>query len=493
MIDGNNGLLPLLVFDGTDTWDDLLKLAQPELDSGGVARLMEAVSGKAKTVAVERHYIDKDYRDTFSNFHSKRFSTPDSRCLRFHFFSRAVNREEIKHAAKVQADYLGYAIIRPTRPNCLGRTLLKPESRSTVSGSMRLCDETIALQGTELTVRGSPFISQDADVTVCAQSALWMLVRYYSNRYPLYPERFPYQLAKLTEDYSLGRVYPSSGLYLWQMTEALRRLGFSPVTYSRDNFQNDFDHLLYTYIESGIPVLAATKRHVVVAFGHKSEYVQPNPLPTDLSFSSQFNHALVVNDDNRIPYQLLRAKKQGTNDESKFDFIDIESFVAPLTEKIFLPAESFQKVVTTILQRGDVGFKALSATLSAAPLILRVFLTTARSFKKRLTERGMGNALVEQTYRNLPLPHFCWVCEIAHMEDYLKHMIQGEILWDATRNASEPDGWIALHYPEVLVVDVGSALNQRQKLIKMPLQYSQIYPLYRSNLQDIQPLKSYLK
>ncbi len=216
-------------------------------------------------------------------------------------------------------------------------------------------------------------------------------------------------------------------------------------------------------------------------------YVAPNTLPKDTSFSSQFNHALVVNDDNRIPYQVLREKKQGTNDESRFEFKDIESFIAPLAEKIFLPAESFQKVVTTILGRGDVGYKALSATLSAAPLVLRLFLTTARSFKKRLTERGMGNALVEQMYRNLPLPHFFWVCEISHMEDYLKHMIHGEILWDATRNASEPDGWIALHYPEVLVADVGSALNQRQRLQKYPLQNSQVYPLYRSNLQDIQP------
>lgn len=486
MIDGQSSFLPICTFDATCGWNELLQLAQPELDSGGVGRLTQALSEKSKTVVLERHYIDKDYRDTFSNFHSKRFSTPDSRCLRLHFFSKAVAREEIRNAENMQADYLGYAVIRPTRPNCLGRTLLSPKSRSADCGSMRLCDETITLQGVDLKVRGFPFISQDADVTVCAQSALWMLMRYYSNRYPLYPETFPYQLAKLTEDYSLGRVYPSSGLYVWQMTEALRRLGFSPVTYTRDNFPNDFDHLLYTYIESGIPVLAATRRHVVVAFGHKSDYVQPNPLPTDFSFSSQFNHALVVNDDNRIPYQVLRDKKQGTNDESRFEFGEIESFVAPLAEKIFLPAESFQKVVTTILDRGDVGYKALSATLSAGPLVLRLFLTTTRSFKKRLTERGMGNALVEEVYRNLPLPHFVWVCEISHMEDYLRHMVLGEILRDATRNASEPEGWIALHYPEVLVVDLGSASNQRQQLQKYPLQNSHFYPLYRSNLTDIQ-------
>jgi hypothetical protein len=486
MIDGKNGLLPILTFDATDDWQALLILAQPELDSAGLKRLKQALEEKAKSVAVERHYIDKDYRDTFSSFHSKRFSTPGSRCLRLHFFSRMVTRDEIKHAAEIQKDYLGYAIIRPTRPNCLGRTLLKPESRNGTSGSMRLCQEKITLQGTDLDVRGFPFISQDADVTVCAQSALWMLVRYYSNTYPLYPETYPYQLAKLTEDYSLGRWYPSAGLYVWQMTEALRRLGFSPVTYSRSHFPAEFDHYLYTYIESGIPVLAATKRHAIVAFGHVSEYVQPKVTPTDITFSSQFNHAFVVNDDNRVPYQFLRDTKQGTENESKFEFKDVESFVAPLAEKIFLPAESFQKVVMTILRRGDVGYKALSATLSSAPLVLRLFLTTSRSFKKRLAERGMGNAVVENVYRNLPLPHFCWVCEISLMEDYLNQKIHGEILWDATRNASEPDGWNVVHYPEVLIVDVGSALNRAQQLQKFPLQNSQVYPLYRSNLLSIQ-------
>src|SRR6266550_236156 len=68
MIDGKNSLLPLLIFDAADTWNELHQLAEPELDSAGVGRLMEALSGKAKAVAVERHYIDKDYRDTFSNF-----------------------------------------------------------------------------------------------------------------------------------------------------------------------------------------------------------------------------------------------------------------------------------------------------------------------------------------------------------------------------------------------------------------------------------------
>lgn len=61
-------------------------------------------------------------------------------------------------------------------------------------------------------------------------------------------------------------------------------------------------------------------------------------------------------------------------------------------------------------------------------------------------KRGMGHAIVEQVYRHLPMPHFVWVCEIARESEYRTgHKICGEIIWDATRNAYEPDGWIALH------------------------------------------------
>jgi len=97
----------------------------------------------------------------------------------------------------------------------------------------------------------------------------------------------------------------------------------------------------------------------------------------------------------------------------------------------------------------------------------------------------MGNTLVEEAYRNLPLPHFVWVCEISKTDAYSRHEVYGEILWDATRNAREPNGWIALHYPEVLIVDMGSALNQEQNLFKFKLEGSTPYPLYKNNLQPI--------
>ena len=121
MIDGENSVLPIVTFDDKTDWLALHRIAQPHLEKAGLGRLVAALSTSAKCVAVEREYIDKDYRDTFSNFHSKRFSTPRSRCLRLHFFDREVTRAGFREACldanklKAVNDHnLGYSVIRPT-------------------------------------------------------------------------------------------------------------------------------------------------------------------------------------------------------------------------------------------------------------------------------------------------------------------------------------------------------------------------------------------
>jgi hypothetical protein len=499
MIDGEGSILPIVSLDNHTDWSSVYevadKVARSYLDHRGLARLIAALNSTAKCIAVEREYIDKDFRDTFSNFHSKRFSTPDSRCLRLHFFDRHISRVELREASSDEAgqralnqSYLGYSVIRPTKPNCIGRTFLTPASRGPASAYAALCEEKVSILGTELRVTGFPFISQDVDVTVCAESAVWMILRYFSNRYALYPETYPFQVVSLTRDFSFGqRNTPSAGLYVWQMADALRKIGRSPVTYNRKRF-SDFEHLMYTYIESGIPVLACTRDHVVVAFGHRSNFAVQLP-QQDRVFSSIYNEAFVINDDNFVPYQILQqtgAVLSSGAQASRYNFSDIVDFIAPLPEKVFLPAESFQTVVTAILEKSPTfGFRVLSPKLQSKQLVLRLFLTTGKSFKKHLAKRKMGSLLVEEAYMNLPLPHFVWVCEISEVDAYSRHEVHGEILWDATRNAKEPNGWIALHYPEVLVVDMGSALNKHQDLYQFRLTDSSPYPAYKNNLQEI--------
>jgi hypothetical protein len=483
MIEQENGLLPIASFDANTSWDDLMRIGAPHLNASGLQRLKGAMAATTKCVVIERHYIDKDYRDTFANFHAKKFSTPDSRCIRLHFFAEPVTPESLRDAKAIQPHYLGYAIIRPTRPNCVGRTLLTPAGRGLTNAHISVCKERISIQGTELSVEGFPFISQDADVTVCAQSALWTVARYFSNRYAHYREMYPYGLTTLTTDYSIGRILPSGGLAIWQIAEAFRQLGFAPLIYDRKQLPTLFDHLMYTYIESGIPVLAAVPGHVFALFGHRSDYSKAAALApiggSPFIFSSALNEQFIGNDDNGVPYQVVGgATGAGT---MPYKISDVQQFIAPLPERVFLSAENVQSVMTAIMTRQDVGFAALSPSLAGTTPLVRLFLTTGKAFKKRLQDRGMGSAEVADIYRSLPLPHFIWVCEIAHQKDYPKRVV-GEIVWDATRNAYEPDGWIALHYPEMLIVDVGSALNGPQRLLRFPVVGGGDYPIYENNL-----------
>ncbi len=490
MIANEKGVFVFLSFDDNHHWDTLLTLAAPELDRRGLQRLQTVLAPHCRTVVIERHYIDKDYRDTFSQFHSKRFNTPASRCLRLHFFMTVVDEDFIVAGGEaVTTAYLGYAVVRPTKPNCVGRTLLSSAVRFHRKAHLSVCEESVLLLGTRLKVCGFPFISQDADATVCAQSALWMLLRYYSTRYPWYSEILPFQITSLASHHALGsRVYPSSGLYSWQLAEALRLQRFSPVVYSRNQYPATFDHFLYTYIESGLPLLITVPGHVIIGYGHVSSYDRPWPseLTAEFVYTSFFNAAYVVSDDNRFPYQMLGRTGSDEAADSRFVWRDIEEFIVPLPERVFLTAEQVQAAIEHLWKDSYAGVAAHSPSLAGKRVVFRLFLTSSRSFKRHLHRRGMGHPTVARIYRNLPMPHFIWVCEIADFDAYAdKHEILGEVIWDATRNAHEPNGWVALHYPEKLLVDTGSAFNRSQQITEFQLDPVNSYSLFSSNLHSL--------
>jgi len=492
MIENEHGLLTVIQFDAADKWERLPSVCLGYLTNGGLNKFKRLLDGSVGCIVVEKHYIDRDYRDTFSGFHSKKFVTPSARTVRLHFFRSVLVTDEIRKNAVGEKGYIGYSVIRPTRPNCIGRTFLNPSFIKGVVGTICRCREKVSIQGTELRVEGFPFISQDVDATVCAESATWMVMRYFSNRYPRYREIYPFEITTATQNYARGeRVYPSRGLHLWQMAETLRREGFAPMTYSRSSFKETFEDLLYTYIESGFPVFATLKNHVVVALGHYSDYSLAVPKGEKWVKTSFFNRGFVVNDDNHFPYQRIGATEEAEPKHpmcSNYKTSEILAFAVPLPEKVFLAAEEFASLVQTLLGDHQLGIEARSPTLGPQePILLRQFLTTCKSFKNHLEERGMGGELVRAVYHDLPLPHFIWVCELSTPSLYRpgEQQIWGEVLWDATRNAFEPSGFIAVHYPEKLWVDLGSALNQSQKLKEWSIDAPNPYPLLRSNLLEI--------
>ena len=54
------------------------------------ANFRSLLEKRAKSALIECRYIDKDFRDVYSRFYSKKFAKYQSRCLRIHFFTSCV-------------------------------------------------------------------------------------------------------------------------------------------------------------------------------------------------------------------------------------------------------------------------------------------------------------------------------------------------------------------------------------------------------------------
>jgi len=122
--------------------------------------------------------------------------------------------------------------------------------------------------------------------------------------------------------------------------------------------------------------------------------------------------------------------------------------------------------------------------LKVQEAIVRIFLTSSRSFKRDAASR-MPPPLA-RIYALMPLPKFVWVAELSNEHEFRSGRVLGEILWDATANKYDPFSFIALHYPELLV------LNDRDSLSPGPdrLQATAVtglpaYPVYRNNLCQV--------
>lgn len=206
----------------------------------------------AKTVVIEKGYVDKDYQDEFATFYSKAFKKYPQRCTRLHFFSVEIpDKTDPIDLANFQDKYLGFICVRPTDLQRIGRTLLSPFIENQDTEFVTCKTPFVAhILGAEFHVEAMPFIQQDTQVGACAQASLWMLARYMSRRFRS-REYFPGEINRLaTSARSLGRPLPAEwGLDLGQMLDALDAMGHSAVVYARQSIDACSSH-----IEVALPV-----------------------------------------------------------------------------------------------------------------------------------------------------------------------------------------------------------------------------------------------
>ena len=425
------------------------------------------LKGTAKTVVIEKDYVDADYRDTYFNFFSRKFAQYPSKTIRANFFTDKITPRMLFKLDRYQDEYIGFIVLRPNRVLTIGRTILDPSKLPFVDGHICVSKYPVHILGAELIAKGFPYMSQDSDVTVCAHAACWMIFRYFSQRYSRYAEKWPYEVSQLTRDVSRGRLVPSKGLTVHQVTEMFSNFGFSPEIYFRSHHRDLFDQLLYMYVESGLPVVAVlhSHEHAITIIGHLSDY-NTTALTTPTS-SDAYLCGFIANDDNFLPYHAIRRNDSPPDNGywSRFKVEEIDTFIVPLYEKIHLSAEHIVKLSEAILTDVTFGLNVRSALLKDEAIVTRSFLTSSKSFKKM--RRGDSVPFgIGDVYCEMAMPKFIWVCEISTPDLFKDHKIAGEILFDATANPYDRMAFLSIHYPDFLL------LNNRNFLTDDPRRFN---------------------
>lgn len=90
----------------------------------------------AKSVFIERSYVDKEYLEDFSRYYGKRFGNDGQKCVRLHFFSNMIEYINIisiiqtgdttaRNVSRLNSSYLGFLVIKPLPRAFIGKMRLQ--------------------------------------------------------------------------------------------------------------------------------------------------------------------------------------------------------------------------------------------------------------------------------------------------------------------------------------------------------------------------------
>ena len=331
----------------------------------------------AKSVAIEEHYIDRDYIEDYSVFYSKNLVPIPNYCQRVHFFNVATAEAEraLKNIRDISREeeflrasddfsknhYIGFCVIKPL-PGCpVGRTVLRCFGKDTKAGFQRdfscACDSRVHLMGVPLRVSGLAFQQQDLGVSACATTALWSAL-HRARELEGGIAATPAQITMRAAQYALpfGRSMPSEGLSMDQMCQAVQSLGYAPNLFRAQQYEVS-RWVLHSAVRSGIsPVLILEKddgrtAHAVSVAGMKLRHPH-EPDPNLLDELARDLISVYIHDDRLGPYMRADIQKLDGRLELSIsvpgnpDVWKLSHILVPMHNKIRL---SFTQLRTTAL------------------------------------------------------------------------------------------------------------------------------------------------
>lgn len=341
-----------------------------------------------KSILIEENYFDRDYLAEFSSFYSVSARGYKNVCKRIHFFSsNDINREQFKSALGGKEEsvktfcnsYLGFIVIRPIPSSPFGRTVLTwyPESDENwkrVTQPSRSYECNIA--GLILKVEGLAWQQQDSAVAACATIGLWTTL--HSSAFDA-GHSIP-TTAEITtaahKTASLGaRIFPSNGLTIFQLREAIKELGLAPQVLEGDKVLNQsklfsrkrFSGICASFIRSGYPILLSgfyldekgnKLPHAICVVGFRTGETKEIKAQ-QIFFQDESSIIFYIHDDNIGPNARFRLEE----DENDIAFLQFEdpsyvdepseigpikfypdSLIIAVHDELKLSAEKFQMI-----------------------------------------------------------------------------------------------------------------------------------------------------
>lgn len=392
-------------------------------------------------VLIEHPYVDKIYRDTYYNyFASKRDDFPRN-TIKISFFKSEIKDNDFRDRGKLeklQGNYLGFLIVRPTFSFVIGRNVISPEAF--LNSNFQICrvNYNSTVNGLKFNVFGFPHCSQDQETITCAETTVWSLLEYFGNRYAEYRPSLPSLVNEVLGKFSFERLVPSKGLTAGQISYALRELGFGVKIYSKSAYKDDFERLLKIYVESGIPVVGVVQNneigHALNIIGRSkiSQTAIDNLIPIKVIGNkvnvfdfSDIDVEYTFIDDNYPPYQSTKLETPSSYyTNSKWAGCKITNFIVPLYPKIYLEAGEARKTALTFVEQLNL--------IANKDILIKTFLASSRSFKNEIALNNSLNSDVKELILSISMPKFIWIMEISDKKLVMSNLATGMVILDAT-------------------------------------------------------------
>lgn len=423
---------------------------------------------QAKTIVVERDYIDKDYLEDYAAYYDRCFRDYRRRTTRLHFFDVGFNEREFEGCITGQGDgideraldvgYLGFVVVKPLPRSIIGRTCLRtyPSDGRRYFPSLRSYE--VHLYGFKLEVQSLAYQEQDTVVAACATSALWACFQGTGKlfQHPIPPpvkitdwasEHMPENLVLAS-----ARAFPNDGLTASQMAAAVRRLDLEPMVISTKDRQN-LNGVAYAFLKGKIPCvlvfklqewvdgrLKAKGLHAVAITGFSLSDAPPLPeRSTGFQLRAERIDKLYAHDDQVGPFarmtwlsvtpngpahptdtKLLKTSWPGEV------YADIQKHfvMIPLYHKIRIPYDEIRDAIMsldTLIER----FRSHQPHIPRAEW--DIYLTNASDYKAsaRAEYPALGVSLKETLCKGLP--RFMWRATVR-----ASGRVEMDLLFDAT-------------------------------------------------------------